>query len=128
MTTRELYTATINYLHGEPDVTAETLENEYITLLEKLDSAAENRRVKAAEKAAEKQAEKAPLREALYAVMGDAEHPMTASDLIAAAGLEETLKPTAVPALMKPMVEDGKVAKVDIKVTGKGTQRGYIRA
>ena len=127
MTIRELYTTTVNYLHGKADVTAEALEAEYTALLEKLDAQAEGRRAKAAEKAAEKQAEKAPIRDALFAVMGDAEHPMTASDQIAAAGLEETVKPTSVPSLMKPLVEAGMVQKAEVKVTGKGTQRAYVR-
>jgi Fe2+ or Zn2+ uptake regulation protein len=96
-------------------------------LVSKMDAQGEARRAKQAEKAAEKQAAKAPLRDALLEVMGDAENPKTASMLIEEAGLTETLKPASVPSLMRPLVEAGIVGKVDIKITGKGTQRGYIK-
>ena len=96
--------------------------------LAKMDAQATARRAKQAEKAAEKQAEKAPLRDALLEVMGDAEEPKTASMLIEEAGLADTVKPASVPSLLRPLVEAGLVLKVDVKVTGKGTQRGYIKA
>lgn len=127
MTNRELYTATIAALKGE-DTSATT--DELIEALEsaisKLDHANEQRKIKAAEKAVEKQAEKAPIREALLGVMSN-EEPMTATQLIEAAELEE-VKPASVPSLMKPYVEEGVVLKVDVKVPGKGKQRGYILA
>lgn len=96
--------------------------------LAKMDAQATARRAKQAEKAAEKQAEKAPLRDALLEVMGDVEEPKTASMLIEEAGLVDTVKPASVPSLLRPLVEAGLVLKVDVKVTGKGTQRGYIKA
>ena len=96
--------------------------------LAKMDAQATARRAKQAEKAAEKQAEKAPLRDALLEVMDDAEEPKTASMLIEEAGLTDTVKPASVPSLLRPLVEAGLVLKVDVKVTGKGTQRGYIKA
>ena len=96
--------------------------------LAKMDAQATARRAKQAEKAAEKQAEKAPLRDALLEVMGDANEPKTASMLIEEAGLTDTVKPASVPSLLRPLVEAGLVLKVDVKVTGKGTQRGYIKA
>jgi hypothetical protein len=126
MTTRELYNATINYLNGSDEIGAEDLRNEFEAMLTKMDEQAEKRRVKAAEVAAAKQAEKAPIRDALFAVM-DVETPKTASMLIEEAGLED-VKPASVPSLMRPLVESGLVAKVDVKVTGKGTQRGYVKA
>ena len=89
----------------------------------KLDATNEKRKASAAVKAAEKQAEKAPIREALFAVIGS--EPMTATALIEAAHLD--IKPASVPSLLRPFVESGEVAKVDVKVTGKGTQRGYVR-
>lgn len=122
MTTRELYNAIIN----GTEITEE-MRGHAIEALEKLDAQGEARRAKQAEKAAEKQAAKAPLRDALLEVMGDAENPKTASMLIEEAGLTETLKPASVPSLMRPLVEAGIVGKVDIKITGKGTQRGYIK-
>ena len=126
MTTRELYNTTINYLNGD-DVNAAELAAEFEALLSKMDAQAADRRAKQAEKAAEKQAEKAPIRDALLAAMGDTENPMTASMLIETAGLTETVKPASVPSLMRPLVEAGLVGKVDVKITGKGTQRGYVR-
>lgn len=127
MTTRELYTATMKALYEYGTDEAVDLRAEFEALLEKMDAQADKRRAKANEKAAEKQAEKTPIRDALLAVMGDAENPMTASSLIEAAGLIDTVKPTSVPSLLRPLVEGGMVTKVDVKVPGKGTQRGYVR-
>lgn len=128
MTTRELYTATMKTLYEYGTDEAVDLRAEFEALLEKMDAQAETRRVKAQEKAAVKQAEKAPIRDALLEVMGGVEDAKTASMLIEEAGLAETVKPASVPSLMKPLVEAGIVLKVDVKVPGKGTQRGYIKA
>ena len=128
MTTRELYTATIKALYEYGTDEAVDLKAEFEALLSKMDAQAETRRAKAQEKAAEKQAEKAPIRDALLEVMGDAENPKTASMLIEEAGLTDTVKPASVPSLMRPLVEAGIVLKVDVKITGKGTQRGYVKA
>ena len=118
MTNREFYTAVIN-----ANINAEL--NEYAqSEIDKLDATNAQRREKAAEKAVEKNAEKAPIREALFNALSD--EPQTASDLIAATGLD--LKPQSIPSLMKPFIEDGTVLKVDVKVKGKGTQRGYVKA
>ena len=126
MTIRELYTATISVLReNEPD---SALATEYEALIEKIDTQNAARKLKTAEKAAEAQAAKAPIREALFAVVGDAENPKTASMLIADAGLTDTVKPASVPSLMRPFVEEGSVLKVDMKVPGHGTQRGYVLA
>ena len=126
MTIRELYTATIAALREtEPD---SALATEYEALITKLDAQNARRVEKNAEKAAEAQAAKAPIREALFAVVSDAENPKTASMLIADAGLTDTVKPASVPSLMRPFVEEGSVLKVDMKVPGHGTQRGYVLA
>lgn len=128
MTTRELYNATIKALYEYGTDEAVDLKAEFEALLEKMDVQGEARRAKAQEKAAEKQAAKAPIRDALLEVMGDVEAPKTASMLIEEAGLAETVKPASVPSLMRPLVEAGIVLKVDVKVPGKGTQRGYVKA
>jgi len=122
MTTRELYNAIINGTEITDEMRAHAAD-----AIEKLDKQAESRRVKSAEKAAEKQAAKAPLRDALFEVMGDNENPKTASMLIEEAGLTETVKPASVPSLLRPLVECGMVGKVDVKIPGKGTQRGYVK-
>lgn len=117
MTKREMLNA---ILAGE--ITDEVLEAVRAEIAQ-MDKSNAAKAAKAAEKRAEKEAEKAPIREAVFAVITD--EPKTASDLIAEAGVE--IKPQAIPALLKGLVEEGKVAKVDIKVKGKGTQRGYVR-
>ena len=127
MTTREIYGSMIAYLDGSDEIDVDALRTACVEALSKMDAQGEARRVKQAEKAAEKQAAKAPLRDALLEVMGDAENPKTASMLIEEAGLTETLKPASIPSLMRPLVEAGIVGKVDVKIPGKGTQRGYIK-
>lgn len=116
MTGREFYTAVI-----EANINDELVafaQNEIV----KLDKANEARKAKTAEKAVAKEAEKAPIREAIFAVI--TAEPKTASTLIEEAGVE--IKPQAIPSLLKPLIEAGKVAKADIKVKGKGTVRGYV--
>ena len=126
MTNREMYTNTINYLRGADDVDTAELIAAFEDALARMDATNEKRKAASALKAAEKQAEKEPIREALFAVMGNDDAPMTASMLIEAAGLD--IMPASVPSLMRPLVEAGRVAKVDMKVPGKGTQRGYVKA
>ena len=128
MNTRELYTATLEFLRNHEGANADALTAAFEAQLAKMDAQNAVRKVKAAEKAAEAQAAKAPIREALFNALGGADNPKTASTLIADAGLAETVKPASVPSLMRPFVEDGSVLKVDVKVTGKGTQRGYVLA
>ena len=115
MTQREFYEAIVNANVSE-EITAFATKS-----IETLDKRNETRREKAAEKAVAKEAEKAPIREAILAVI--TAEPKTASTLIAEAGVE--IKPQAIPSLLKPLIEDGVVYKADIKVKGKGTQRGY---
>ena len=123
MKTREFYSK----IAALTNIDAELVE--FATdAIEKMDSQNDARRAKAAEKAAEKQAAKAPIRDALFEVMGDATDPKTASMLIEEAGLSDSVKPASVPSLLRPLVECGMVLKVDVKIPGKGTQRGYIKA
>jgi hypothetical protein len=89
-----------------------------------LDTTNEKRRETNSIKRAEKEAEKAPIREAIMAVI--TAEPKTATTLIAEAGVE--IKPQAIPSLLKGAIEAGTVVKVDVKVKGKGTQRGYTLA
>ena len=126
MTNREIYKNVLALIDGEGEVDVMELRAAAQDALAKLDASNEKRKAASALKAAEKQAEKEPVREALFAVMGGEDAPMTASMLIEAAGLD--VKPASVPSLMRPLVEAGRVAKVDVKIPGKGTQRGYVRA
>lgn len=89
--------------------------------LEALDTANEKKRENAAKKREVAEAEKAPIRAAILAVV--TAEPKTASTLIEEAGVE--VKPQAVPSLLKGVIENGTVVKVDVKIKGKGTQRGY---
>ena len=108
--------------------TAENLPAELIEFatheLEVMDASNEKNRAKAAEKRAAKNAEKEPIRNALMDVMTN--EPQTATMLIEAAGLTETVKPQSIPSLLKNLVEAGTLEKVDVKIEGKkGTQKGY---
>ena len=121
MTNREIYNSAIDFIRNADPENA--LIPEFENLIAKLDHTNELRKVKVAEKAAEKQAEKQPVRDALFAVIdGEAK---TATMLIELAGLD--IKPASVPSLLKPFVEAGSVVKTDVKVPGKGKQRGYVR-
>lgn len=121
MTTREFYNSIIN----STEITDE-VRNTAIELLNKLDNTNEKRKVAAATKAAEKQELKAPVRNALFEALS--EEPMTATMLVEAVKPDFEVKPASIPSLMKPFVENGSVLKVDVKITGKGTQRGYVKA
>ena len=119
MTNREFYNAIAMNETLSDEIRAFATE-----AIGKLDHTNELRKAAVAKKSAEKQAEKQPVRDALFAVIdGEAK---TATMLIELAGLD--IKPASVPSLLKPFVESGEVAKVDVKVTGKGKQRGYVRA
>ena len=128
MTNREMYKNVLALIDGdgENEVNVMELRAAVIDAIARLDATNEKRKAASALKAAEKQAEKEPIREALLAVMGDEDTPMTASMLIEAAGLN--IKPASIPSLMRPLVEAGRVVKIDMKIPGKGTQRGYTKA
>ena len=118
MTNREFYSK----IASMTNIDAELVEFA-ADAIAKLDATNEKRKAASAVKAAEKQAEKAPIREALIAVLND--EPATATELIAAAGLD--IKPASVPSLLRPFVESGDVVKVEKKIEGKGKQRAYVR-
>lgn len=88
----------------------------------KLDGVNEKRREATAKKAAEKEADRAPIREAILACITT--EAKTATMLIAEAGVDK--KPQAIPSLLKPLIEAGKVDKVEVKIAGKGKQVGYV--
>lgn len=108
--------------------TAENMPAELIEFaaheLEVMNAANEKNRAKAAEKRATKDAEKEPIRNAIMDVMTN--EPQTATMLIEAAGLADTVKPQSIPSLLKPFIEAGTLEKVDVKIPEKkGTQKGY---
>jgi len=119
MTKREF----LNTIATAEDMPAELVEFAAHEL-ELMDAANEKNRAKTAEKRAAKDAEKEPIRNALMDVMTN--EPQTATMLIEAAGLTETVKPQSVPSLLKLLVENGTLEKIDMKIEGKkGTQKGY---
>lgn len=108
--------------------TAENLPAELVEFaeheLEVMNTTNEKNRAKAAEKRATKDAEKEPIRNAIMDVMTN--EPQTATMLIEAASLTDTVKPQSIPSLLKPLIEAGTLEKVDVKIPEKkGTQKGY---
>lgn len=104
--------------------TAENLPAELVEFaaheLEVMDAANEKNRAKRAAKDAEKE----PIRNAIMDVMTN--EPQTATMLIEAAGLTDTVKPQSVPSLLKPLIEAGTLEKVDMKIPEKKSlQKGY---
>lgn len=118
MTNREFYQEIIN-----ANINDELTEFATASI-EKLDHTNSLRKAATAKKAKEREAERAPIRNAIMAIMTT--EPKTATTLIAESGVE--IKPQAMPSLLKGLVEDGTVVKSDVKVTGKGKQRGYSLA
>lgn len=110
MTKREFYTAIKN---GEIDEQVKLFASEE---LEKMDAVNEKRRNTLSKKAKENE----PL---LQQITDEilTEEPKTATDV--AAALEVSVQKAS--GLLRRLVEEGKAAKVDVKIKGKGTQKGY---
>ena len=110
MTKREFYTA---IMKGEIDEQVKLFATEE---LEKMDAVNEKRRNTLSKKAQENQ----PL---LQQITDEilTEEPKTATDV--AAILNVSVQKAS--GLLRRLVEDGKAAKVDVKIKGKGTQKGY---
>ena len=84
-------------------------------MLEKLDAENEKRRNRVSKKALENE----PIKEKIVEVLGD--EPKTATVI----GEEVGISTQKASALLRQLVMDGKAEKSDVKVTGKGTQKGY---
>ena len=110
MTKREFYTAIKN---GEIDEQVKLFASEE---LEKMDAVNEKRRNTLSKKAKENE----PL---LQQITDEilTEEPKTATDV--AAALEVSVQKAS--GLLRRLVEEGKAVKVDVKIKGKGTQKGY---
>lgn len=110
MTKREFYTAIVN---GEID---EQVKEFAAAELEKLDAANEKRRNTMSKKAQEN----LPLMEKIMdEILG--EEPKTATDVSKV--LEVSVQKAS--GLLRRLVEEGRAEKVDVKIKGKGTQKGY---
>lgn len=110
MTKREFYTA---IMKGEIDEQVKLFATEE---LEKMDAANEKRRNTLSKKAKENEP---LLQQITNEILTD--EPKTATDV--AAILEVSVQKAS--GLLRRLVEDGKAAKVDVKIKGKGTQKGY---
>ena len=109
MTKRDFYVSVANGTINE-----EVIEkaNE---LIEKMDAENEKRKNRVSKKALENE----PVKEAILGVLTD--EPKTATVI----GEEVSISTQKASALLRQLVEAGSVAKTDIKVTGKGVQKGY---
>ena len=112
MTYREMLTAIVNGEINE-DVIAKAQER-----IERLDAENEKRKNRVSKKAEEN----APIKEAIVAALG--EEPKTATEI----GEEVSISTQKASALLRQLVNDGKAEKTDVKVKGKGTQKGYTAA
>lgn len=113
MTKREVMNAIVNGTINEEVIAWAGHE------LEKMDSQNEKRRNAVSKKALEN----APLIDKIVdEILGD--EPKTASDV---AGILE-VSPQKASALLRAGVKDGRVKSEDVKVKGKGTQKGYTKA
>ena len=110
MTKREFYTAIMN---GEIDEQVKLFASEE---LEKMDAANEKRRNTLSKKAQEN----LPLLEKIMNEILD-DKPKTATDV--AAVLEVSVQKAS--GLLRCLVDEGKADKVDVKIKGKGSCKGY---
>ena len=110
MTKREFYTAIKN---GKIDEQIKLFATEE---LEKMDAVNEKRRNTLSKKAKENE----PLLNKIESEILT-EEPKTATDV--ATILNVSVQKAS--GLLRRLVEDGKAAKVDVKIKGKGTQKGY---
>lgn len=112
MTYREMLTAIVNGEMNE-DVIEKATER-----LERLDVENEKRKNRVSKKAAENE----PIKASILEVLG--EEPKTATVV----GGEVGISTQKASALLRQLVESGSVVKTDVKVSGKGTQKGYTLA
>lgn len=110
MTYREMLTSIVNGTIND-EVMEKAAER-----LEKLDAENEKRKNRVSKKALENE----PVKEAILAVLG--EEPKTATEI----GSEVEISTQKASALLRQLVNDGKVEKTDVKVKGKGVQKGYF--
>ena len=96
------------------NVTDEVIEKA-VERLEKLDET--NRKRK--EAVSKKALENAPIKDAIVAVLTD--EPKTATEV----GAEVGISTQKASALLRQLVNEGRVEKTDVKVKGKGVQKGY---
>ena len=119
MTQKEFYTA-VAATEGLDATLVEYAE----AAIAKIEAANEKAKAKRAEKAKERKAEDVELMVTVAAILGD--EPKTAG--MVKAELESELSVQKFSTILRAMVADGVAAVTDVKVSGKGTQRGYTKA
>lgn len=87
-------------------------------LIEKMDAENEKRKNRVSKKALENE----PIKDAICEVLTD--EPKTATVI----GEELSISTQKASALLRQLVEAGKANKTDVKVSGKGVQKGYTLA
>lgn len=118
MTRKEFYNAIVT-ANLNDELTAFALD-----ALEKMDNQNARNRERNAERRAAKLEARAEVLAQILAVMTN--EPKTATTLIAEAGVEVT--PQAVSVMLRPAVAEGTVRKEQVKIAGKGTHVGYVKA
>jgi len=119
MTQKEFYTA-IMAVEGLDATLVEYAE----AAIAKIEAANEKAKAKRAEKTKERKAEDVELMTTVAAILGD--EPKTAG--MVKAELESELSVQKFSTILRAMVADGVAAVTDVKVSGKGTQKGYTKA
>lgn len=119
MTQKEFYTGI---------VTNEAVDQMYRDYAEaaiaRIEAANEKAKAKRAEKVKERKAEDVELMAIVAGVLGD--EPKTAG--MVKAELESELSVQKFSTILRAMVADGVATVTDVKVSGKGTQKGYSKA
>lgn len=103
------------------NVIAGNITEEVIEVMHKALEAMDKSNAKRAEKAAEKRAANDPLKDAIAALL--TETPQTASDITAK--LDGEYKVQKISAMLRKLVEDERAHVEDVKIKGKGLQKGY---
>lgn len=116
MTNRDFMKAIIN-LENVPAELKEFAENEIV----KLDA----RNAKRAEKPSKTALANEPIKAEILKVLGELGKMVTASEL---AGIMTDYKVQKLSALLGQLVKEEKLVVADVKVKGKGTQKGYSLA
>lgn len=119
MTQKEFYTGIV------ANEAVEQMYRDYAeAAIAKIEAANEKAKAKRAEKSKERKAEDVELMATVAAILGD--EPKTAG--MVKAELESELSVQKFSTILRAMVADGVAAVTDVKVSGKGTQRGYTKA
>lgn len=119
MTQKEFYTA-VMATEGLDATLVEYAE----AAIARIEAANEKAKAKRAEKTKERKAEDVELMAIVAAVLCDT--PKTAG--MVKAELESELSVQKFSTILRTMVADGVAAVTDVKVSGKGTQKGYTKA